>query len=224
MANMQMDDFEPEGVSEVMPLEFRSMEMSGAAREVSRERDEYASFIEQYDAFPPVDLEAVAQEAREQARTETAQRLEAQLREQLERERLMVTRSLQQFESEKKRYFAEVEAEVVRLSLAIAERVLHREVQMDPLLLAGAARVALEQVAEGDEAVLKVAAEQVQSWSEALSDAAELVSIRPDPAVEPGEAILQTRSGTVHLGIRAQLQEIERGFFALLGCRSDMAN
>ena len=35
------------------------------------------------------------------------------------------------------RYFAGVEAEVVKLALAIAARVLHREAKLDPLLLTG---------------------------------------------------------------------------------------
>jgi flagellar assembly protein FliH len=42
---------------------------------------------------------------------------------------------VEQFRGARERYFAEVEQEVVKLALAIAARVLHREAQMDPLLL-----------------------------------------------------------------------------------------
>jgi len=37
-----------------------------------------------------------------------------------------------------------VEHEVVKLALAVAARILRREAQMDPLLLTGAVRVALD--------------------------------------------------------------------------------
>jgi flagellar assembly protein FliH len=116
-----------------------------------------------------------------------------------------------------------VEEEVVKLSLAIAERVLHRETEMDPLLLTGAARVALEQVADSSEAVLRVAADDVSRWSETLKPMAKGMAIEADETMRRGEMVLKTKSGTVELGVRAQLQEIERGFFELLGRRPPAA-
>ena len=38
----------------------------------------------------------------------------------------------EEFRRERSRYFAGVEAEVVKLALAIAARVLHREAKLDP--------------------------------------------------------------------------------------------
>ena len=128
-----------------------------------------------------------------------------------------------QFEQEKQRYFSDVEQEVVKLSLAIAERVLRRESEMDPTLLAAAARVALEQVVDSSEAVLRVSVDEVDRWSEAFSPAAKGMLIEGDKDIARGECLLKTRSGTVQLGVRAQLQEIERGFFELLGRRPAMA-
>ena len=49
------------------------------------------------------------------------------------------------------------------------------------------------------------------------------MTIEADDEMPRGEAVLKTRSGTVQLGLRAQLQEIERGFFELLGRRPAMA-
>ena len=51
------------------------------------------------------------------------------------------------FASERDRFLHVVEQEVVKLALAIAARILRREAQMDPLLLTGAVRVALGQLA-----------------------------------------------------------------------------
>ena len=50
------------------------------------------------------------------------------------------------FAAERDSYFHRVEEQVVRLTLAIARKILHREAQVDPLLLTGVLRVALEKI------------------------------------------------------------------------------
>ena len=55
---------------------------------------------------------------------------------------------------------------MVKLALAIAARVLHREAKLDPLLLAGVVRVALEKVAEDSATVLRVPLDAVAMWRE----------------------------------------------------------
>ena len=104
-----------------------------------------------------------------------------------------------------------------------AARVVHREAAMDPMLLAGAARVALDQVADSSEAVLRVAASDAAQWNETLKPSSKGMVIEADEEMQRGEAVLKTRSGTVQLGLKAQLQEIERGFFELLGRRPALA-
>jgi flagellar assembly protein FliH len=167
------------------------------------------------------DFEASLRAAHEQGRREAMAAAEEDLMHRLMLERETVSRFVQQFEQEKQRYFSEVEGEVVKLSLAIAERVLHREAEMDPMLLAGAARVALDQVADSSEAVLRVSPEEAERWNRTFSS--KNMTIEADEEMPRGEAVLKTRSGTVELGLRAQLQEIERGFFELLGRRPAIA-
>ena len=89
---------------------------------------------------------------------------------------------------------------------------------MDPTFLAGAARVALEQVADSSDGAARLA-EEADRWTETMKSSAKTMIIEPDEAMPRGECVLKTRSGTVQLGLRAQLQEIERGFFELLGRR-----
>ena len=162
------------------------------------------------------DVELSLREAHERGRREALIAAEADFQQKLAGERALLSRVVQQFEQEKKKYFSEVEGEVVKLSLAIAERVLHREAEMDPTLLAGAARVALEQVQDTSEAVLRVSSEDTHQWSETLGSAGKSVQVEACDQLGKGEAVLKTRSGSVQLGIKAQLQEIERGFFELL--------
>jgi flagellar assembly protein FliH len=203
----------------VEPLFFRSIEDFAAVLEPVFAEQEAAT-LETGAAF---DFEASLRAAHEQGRREAMSAAAAEMEQQVARERAMVSRFVAQFEEEKQRYFSEVEGEVVRLSLAIAERVLHREASMDPMLLAGAARVALENVADNSETVLRVPESEAAQWNNTLLPASKGMTIEPDAELERGEAVLKTRSGTVHLGLKAQLQEIERGFFELLNRRPAMA-
>jgi len=151
-------------------------------------------------------IEAARKESREKAREEWEDELEKRVAE----ERSRVDRVCEEFVQERQKYFADVEAEVVRLALAIAARVLHREAKIDPLLLAGVVRVALEKVAEGSATVLRVPVEEVEMWRRVAS------SVEGDVRMKPGECVLETSVGKVELGVSAQLEEIERGFFDLL--------
>jgi len=109
---------------------------------------------------------------------------------------------------------------VVELALAVAARILRREAQMDPLLLTGAVRVALGQLSGATEVRLKVPASELELWTEAIG-------LVPNLAVKPtlaagegmrlGDCTIETDLGSVDLGIRAQLGEIERGFFDRAG-------
>lgn len=123
------------------------------------------------------------------------------------------------FKADRDRYLSRVEQEVVRLALAIAARILHREALMDPLLLAGAVRVALGQLADTTEVRLKVPALEHEMWREMLRLMPNLPlhpEVISDDALNTGECLLETHLGSVDLGVRGQLAEIERGFFDLL--------
>ena len=124
--------------------------------------------------------------------------------------------AVEEFRADRDRYIARVEHEVVRLALAIAERILHREAQLDPLLLSGAVRVALGQLAESTEVRLRVPVAQKEMWAEIVRLMPGL-PLRPEVLADEGlkecEAVLEASSGAADLGIASQLNEIERTFF-----------
>jgi flagellar assembly protein FliH len=137
-----------------------------------------------------------------------------------EREKRQLATLTESFALERDRYLQAVEQEVVRLALAVAARILRREAQMDPLLLTGAVRVALGQLSASTEVRLRVPAGDLALWTEAIA-------LLPNPAVKPalvgdeglrlGECLIETDLGSVDLGVRSQLGEIERGFFDRAG-------
>lgn len=59
-------------------------------------------------------------------------------------------------------------------------------------------------------------------WRENLRrEAGAEVQLQEEEALRPGECILETNAGRVDLGVKAQLVEIERGFFDLLAKRPE---
>jgi flagellar assembly protein FliH len=125
------------------------------------------------------------------------------------------------FQETQRRYFSQAEAAVVRLALSIAARVLHREAQMDPLLLRGPVRVALEDAQQSAVCVLEIAAEKAEAWGRWLSDAGmvERVQIRAREDATAGHCRLEIGASSADLSVNAQLAEIERGFFDILQSR-----
>ena len=137
-----------------------------------------------------------------------------------EREKRQLASVIENFQAERDRYLHLVEPEVVRLALAIAARILRREAQMDPLLLTGAVRVALGQLSASTEVRLRVPVADLALWTEAIALLPNL-PVKPAVAGEDGlrlgECLIETKLGSVDLGIRSQLGEIERGFFDRAG-------
>jgi flagellar assembly protein FliH len=163
---------------------------------------------------------------REAAAQELTAALERQ-QETLKRESVLsVQTAIAAFQERQDRYFAEAEAAVVRLALSIAARVLHREAQLDPLLLRGPVRVALEDAQQGAVCVLEVSATEAEAWEKWLAEAAVpvRVQVRTRDEAEPGLCRLEIGASMADLSVHAQLAEIERGFFDLLQDRLSPGN
>ncbi|WP_260739240.1 FliH/SctL family protein [Tunturiibacter lichenicola] len=154
---------------------------------------------------------------RSEAKAEGRREWELELEERIAEERAVVFKIVEEFHDQRSKYFAEVEGEVVKLALAVAKRVLHREAQLDPLLLTGVVRVALEKLAQDSTAVLRVPTKELQTWHQVFvenhNSSFELLA---DERLGSGECVLDTNVGKIELGVSAQLQEIERGFFDLM--------
>lgn len=153
------------------------------------------------------------QEGQAQAKSAAAQALE--------QERSAVVAAVHDFSQQRREYFRRVESEAVRLALSIARKVLHREAQMDPLLLAGVMRVALDQMQAGTRLVLRTSPGSARSWAEFCAKqlpvpGEQTVEVVPDSSLESHRCILQADVGSTEISLDAQLQEIESGFFDLL--------
>jgi flagellar assembly protein FliH len=159
-------------------------------------------------------------EARADGFRDGEHKAQAIFQENLEKERRRVAELIASFQQERSEYYAKVEGELVHLALAIAAKILHRESQVDHILVAGLVKVALEKFQQGTKMTLRVHSEDVGAWRSYFHHNAD-VEIMEDASLEPQNCILQTELGTTNLGIAAQLKEIEQGFFDLLAQRPE---
>jgi len=160
--------------------------------------------------------------ARAQGRQEGQAEALRTFEERLSRERSALAEALSQFSRDRIQYFQKVESDVVQLALSITRKILHRESQIDPLLLAGMTRVALEKIDGATHVVLRVHPAHAAGWKQFLAqrlEQADLPEIAEDPALPLDQCILQTSMGTAVLGIDVQLKEIEQGLMDLLASR-----
>lgn len=107
------------------------------------------------------------------------------------------------------------ERQVVELALAVASRILHREVSLDRELLLVMARIALDRMGDGITATIRLHPDDEaaargtrETWPGGS------VTIVADAAVRPGGCVVQTAAGQVEVGVDAQVKELAT---ALLG-------
>lgn len=213
-----------DAANEVERLEFAAIEELGARGSVPDDQSEVVAelraHVESLEEQLRAQVDALPQKldhARLLARTITRSDCEQEMQQRLAEDRAMVRKACEDFDRERTRYFTAVEGQVIKLSLAIAARVLHREARIDPLLLSAAVRVALEKVAEGSETRMRVPLIDVAQWQAELDvDGPHNVKVVGQEGLARGECVLETSVGSVELGIQAQLGEIERGFYDLL--------
>ncbi len=122
--------------------------------------------------------------------------------------------NLKQLDALKKRMRNEAEAEVVRLALAVARRILYRELTIDPESIRGIVHAALRSLEHRDLMKVRVASESADIVRSALAQAPAQATIEvvPDSRMGRGDIVFETSAGQLDTSIDTQLQEIQRGF------------
>jgi flagellar assembly protein FliH len=124
-----------------------------------------------------------------------------------------LARSIDEIGNLRSRLRAEAEADLIQLSLAIARRVLRREIAIDPEALHGLILGALAKLAGQEIARVRVHPSHAAAVTACLrqnlnSDKIEVVA---DPSRDIGAIVFETPRGNLDAGVESQLQEIERG-------------
>jgi len=108
----------------------------------------------------------------------------------------------------------QAEADLVKLALAIAKRVLHRELAIDADAMQGVVRIALDRLQNREIDRVRVHPTHVgpiHKYLESIGRAPAL-EVLGDPSLNCGDAIFETSLGELDASVDSQLREIERGF------------
>ena len=113
------------------------------------------------------------------------------------------------------------EREVVKLSIAIARRILNRELATDPDALEGLVHAALAKLQNRDVWHVRVPAGALEVTRACIERAGvtATVNVIADPSLQTGDLLIDTPAGELDASVRTQLQEIERGFAERLGIK-----
>jgi flagellar assembly protein FliH len=141
---------------------------------------------------------------------------EVELRAAMER----VTNTLTELATTKRRIRNDAEAELLKLSLAIARRVIHREIALDPEALAGVVHAALQKLQTREVSRVRVFPAAADSVRLAIERAGgPTVEVFPDPSLRTGDLLFETSLGQLDASVESQLQEIGRGLADRLALR-----
>jgi flagellar assembly protein FliH len=155
------------------------------------------------------------------ATQQAEQRLLHDYEQKLQGARAAIAAAISGFEAERDEYYVNVESEIVQLALAIAAKILHREAQVDPMLVAALVRVAVEKLRDGSRVTVRVSPARVAQWKEyfAAQMTATQVEVMEDAELSDHDCLLETELGVANFGLDTQLKEVEQGFFDLLALR-----
>lgn len=167
------------------------------------------------------EIASLVEREKANAAQETEQRLRREYEQKLVAERACIAKAVAGFEEERSDYYARVESEVVQLALSIAAKILHREAQVDPMLVAALVRIAIEKMHEGSAVTLRVSPSRVGSWRRYFAGYPNLshVEVNDDTSLSEQDCIVGTELGSANFGLDTQLKEVEQGFFDLLALR-----
>jgi len=182
---------------------------------------DYSSFLAG-DRLAAEELVRREEAARELGRKQAEMDSRALLEAELVKAREAMAEMLAAFARERQAFYQKVEPEIVSLALNIARKILHREAVVDPLLLAGMVRVALEQIEFSTQVTVRVHPRLAPSWREYFTrhiDPADLPQLIEDPTLEENRCVLETHLGKTELGWEVQFKEIEQGLLDLLAQR-----
>ncbi len=157
-------------------------------------------------------------EARSEGIVEGMKRAQADLAGTIAEERERTSQAVLKFQDQCKEYFAKAELELVHLSLAIAAKILHRESQVDRMVVAGLVKVMLEKLHQNTKVMVRVRPEDETEWQHYFREHRG-VQIVGDQTLEPKGCVLESELGAATLGLDSQLKEVEKGFFDLLAQR-----
>jgi len=193
---------------------------SGAPKSPQQEKPKEAAGSDRPPRISEQDLTRLLSDARAEGIAEGEGRARVSFEEALAEERKRVADALSAFQQKQSEYYSKVEVELVHFALAIAARILHREAQVDRMVVAGLVKVMVDHLQEGSRVIVRVRPEEAGSWRHYFHENTNL-QIVEDASLQARDCVLETDLGTTEMGLEAQLKEVEKGFADLLAHRPE---
>ena len=178
----------------------RIFELESRLRSVEREAQERA--------------QAAFQEGSQQGDAAARRQISGQTDAMLQR----MARTIEEISGLRQRGRHEAETDIVKLALAIARRILHRELTIDPEAILGLVKASLDKLDVRELHRIRVHPEnaaQLEKHFDRMGLPRRL-AVTADASLERGAAILDTDHGSLDASVETQLAEIERGFTDLV--------
>jgi len=152
-------------------------------------------------------------EAREAGLAEGEAQARAQAQEEVRAAIERLSHAIADLDQYRTQLLRQTETDAVRLSIAIARRVLRRELTVDPSAIEGLVRAALERLQSQETCRVRMHPDFVATLRDCVERMGmeSKVEIIPDAAQEPGAAVFEMSRGSLNASIDSQLKEIERG-------------
>lgn len=133
---------------------------------------------------------------------------------ELDSMRMKLARSIEEITGLRLRVRREAEQDVVALALAVARRILHRELTVAPEALLGLVKAALDKIEAREVNQVRVApadAPLLRQFFEQMGPP-QRVEVIPDAALAAGSVLIESGQGVLDASVDTQLAEIQRGF------------
>jgi flagellar assembly protein FliH len=169
-------------------------------------------------AREPAEIEQRVTAAHQQGFEEGQAAARQNLAGQVEAMQLKLARSIEELTGSRLRYRREAEQDVVALALAVARRILHRELTVSPEALLGLVKAALDKTEAREVHQVRVSrqdAHMVRQFFEQMGQP-QRVEVIADANLAPGGVAIESSRGSLDASVDTQLAEIERGFADLV--------
>ncbi len=164
------------------------------------------------------DLRAAAdhriEDAIERGRTEGQGSARQALSQQFETEMARAGRLMEDLIAAGPKLRRRAEEDMVRLAVAIARRVLHREITVDSEAVLGLVKAAFARIDQREVMQVRTDATLMGVMQRIIQtlDPGRKINLVVDAALPPGSLILETSRGQLDASVETQLDEIQRGF------------
>lgn len=163
-------------------------------------------------------IQEAAAAARSEGESAARESLAAKMNAEIERLKQLANQVLGSAPALRK----QAEADLVRLAIAIARRILHREIAIDSEALLGLAKAALAKIDQREIHKIRTHPDNVALLQRVLDQGRSRgrIEISGDARLDRGALIIDTARGHLDASVETHLEEIERGFADLVGDRA----